>query len=690
MIPGQRSKVAPHSQNEWPPSDSASEIPSEPLTPSILSQVLWLLSRPRLLLSLLRGLADAIAGGVSHLVPGASGIAADALGAGSVGAGYGALYGAGTGDTAQERLSNAEKGAAFGGIGGALASPIAAGANKAVRALAQPAAGAAKDIISENMARDQNLPAPRMNAADVASAQSFGQPAAVVDAGGNNIRRLAKAAANASPDAESSLASLANERFESQGPRLANFLQDLHGSNLNSADTIAGLKSAGKAQTGPLYAQAMAQGANGVWSPGLANLIQSPSIQSAIKGVTAKAADDAVVQGNQVVKNPFVYDQQGNMTLNQAPEGGVAVPTLQFWDYVKRGLDDQIGAAYRGGQNDTGGSLTGLKNKLLGELDNAAPAYSAARKSAFDTFNASDAYDAGTNSLQMMNAIKTADMKASLAQMTPQQRNIFGVGQASQMAQSVMNAPARRNVLNMFNSPEMAQRIQLGQGPQRANQVEAFLRNESLMDMVRPAITGNSTTAKQTSDALANGVFGALVRGGTNPLVSGAAGGIGAYQEDKYFGRGVDPINIAKGAGIGALTGLGGRYMMGRNSAIMGQIASQLASRDPAAVTAATKKIASTPPLMSALRRAEQGMTLASGRQGAVENKQPMSFSLPTAQPAYAKGGKVKKPSHKFLVNRLMALAEKAKRAEKKATAPSLNMPDDTVTAALAKAQEAI
>ena len=59
-------------------------------------------------------------------------------------------------------------------------------------------------------------------------------------------------------------------------------------------------------------------------------------------------------------------------------------------------------------------------------------------------------------------------------------------------------------------------------------------------------------------------------------------------------------------------------------------------------------------------------------------------------QPQYARGGKVKKPSHEYLVNRLMALAEKAKGAEKKHTAPILNMPDDAVTAALAKAQEAI
>jgi len=62
----------------------------------------------------------------------------------------------------------------------------------------------------------------------------------------------------------------------------------------------------------------------------------------------------------------------------------------------------------------------------------------------------------------------------------------------------------------------------------------------------------------------------------------------------------------------------------------------------------------------------------------------------PPDQAPYAKGGKVKKPSHEFLVQRLMMLAERAKKAEKKATAPILNMPDDAVTAALRKAQEAI
>jgi hypothetical protein len=37
-----------------------------------------------------------------------------------------------------------------------------------------------------------------------------------------------------------------------------------------------------------------------------------------------------------------------------------------------------------------------------------------------------------------------------------------------------------------------------------------------------------------------------------------------------------------------------------------------------------------------------------------------------------------------------MKLAEKAKKTEKRVTAPILNMPDDTVTDALARAQKAL
>ena len=99
-----------------------------------------------------------------------------------------------------------------------------------------------------------------------------------------------------------------------------------------------------------------------------------------------------------------------------------------------------------------------------------------------------------------------------------------------------------------------------------------------------------------------------------------------------------------------------------------------------------------SPLFQQRLREAGNSIPNSSTQIGATRGAVASSVNQPPdqSQPAYAKGGKVKKPSHEFLVQRLMNLAEKAKREEKKATAPILNMPDDAVTAALAKAQEAI
>lgn len=58
--------------------------------------------------------------------------------------------------------------------------------------------------------------------------------------------------------------------------------------------------------------------------------------------------------------------------------------------------------------------------------------------------------------------------------------------------------------------------------------------------------------------------------------------------------------------------------------------------------------------------------------------------------PAFAKGGSVKRPSHEYLVNRLMRMVEKAKAEEKARTKPMLGVPDEIVANALAAAQRAL
>jgi len=179
----------------------------------------------------------------------------------------------------------------------------------------------------------------------------------------------------------------------------------------------------------------------------------------------------------------------------------------------------------------------------------------------------------------------------------------------------------------------------------------------------------------------------------------GGGGGWGAAME----GLGAASAGYATHGPLGAAAGFGipvaGRALRG--------VQNRMAR---AALNNASELVRSRSPLYQE-RQAQAAFEMPVDAQGiaavraAAANQQPsQSQPSPTLTPVdhdpfagqpphggtYAKGGKVKKPSHEFLVQRLMALAERAKRAERKRTAPILNMPDDIVTAALAKAHAAI
>jgi len=583
------------------------------------------------------GPIDALSGGLSRAVPAISGLAADTLASGAVGAGYGALYGAGSGDSLSDRVSGAESGALYGGVLGAAVPAISRGVGSVARAAVIPFKGpeaAATNKIAESITADRALGNSALSPGDFAAAQTAGQPAVTADIGGQTTRRLARTAANASPEADAALQGVINPRYEDQGPRVADFLKGVYGNNLDAQAARDALTARASSINSPAYAKAYADGANGVWTPELETIINSPNVQSAIKGATQTAANDAVLTGTPVVRNPFVPDAQGNLTLRTDPQGNRAVPTLQFWDYVKRGLDDQIGAAFSSGQKSSGAQLVGLKNQLLSSLDAAVPSYATARQGAFQMFGAQNALEAGENFLRLANTADTAQAKAALAAMTPVQQKLFSQGLASQMAQTALNASARRNVLNMFNSPETAQRLQMGLGPTVAPQVEAFLRRESAMDMLRTAVSGNSTTAKQGSDLekAGHGLLGMAKSAVTSPIAGAAVGAGEAYRE-----HGFDPEEIGKYAIAGAFTGALGRYAKGVNAKLMASIGEQLASPDPTKVNAAIKKLSQNPRMMNALRATEKGLTYLAATRGAA--LAPQGEQSPIS--SYASGGRV-------------------------------------------------
>lgn len=632
------------------------------------------------------GAVGAVSSLASRVVPSLGPTTAAALGSGIVGGTAGALYGAGTGDTLAERARNAEAAAPIGAIGGAAAPYLAKGIGNVAGAVGQyfqgPSTAAAKRIgqaASENLAADS----PGMTPAEISAAQAAGQPVNVADMlTGPATSRLVGEARDATPQAQAILSTVANERYQDQGPRVAGFLRDIFGSNLDAQQARDANAAAAKAANAPNYARAYAAGANGVWNSDLANLLQAPPVQDAVKGATKVGLNDAVINGTQPVRNPFVTDAQGNVSLGTDPNGNQVTPSLQFWDYVKRGLDDQYDTAKRAGQNSYAGQLLGLKSKLLGNLDTAVPDYATARQGAFQWFGADNALEAGENFLKMAPAAQTAQMKAQLAAMTPQQQDFFAKGLASQMAQQALNTGTSRNVAAMFDKPELADRISLGLGPY-AGPTQAFLRTESIMDRLRTAL-GNSTTNLKATDAAKHGAgLPGFLSNTLGTPVSGALAGAATAYHDEGFN---DPATMLQRAVEGAFVGLMVQHSGKLNADTMRVVAEQLTSHDPQVAANAIRMAGKTPALLGVLKQAESAVTYGSARAG-VPDQSGQSYGVPIS--AYAQGGAVK-PKHAHLVARLMSLAESAKRAEKQRTKAILSVPDNAVTTALAKANAAI
>jgi hypothetical protein len=122
-------------------------------------------------------------------------------------------------------------------------------------------------------------------------------------------------------------------------------------------------------------------------------------------------------------------------------------------------------------------------------------------------------------------------------------------------------------------------------GPDRAGQLEVYLRAETLADRLRTAL-GNSTTARQWQEmALASGAG----------LLAGEGAGFGGGEQ-------------GNGHLLGAALAIGGAFAAHRSNVIHQSIATRigqmLASNDPAVLRRGVQVVARNEKLMGALRAA--------------------------------------------------------------------------------------
>lgn len=578
------------------------------------------------------------------------------------GAGEGALYGLGEGVTPEERLQSAVKGAglgagAMGAISAAEKGLQAAGAG--VRRLVSGPQAQAERGIEEALQTDVTRGADRLTPTEIEEAARRGQPVLPVDVGGGTLAGELRRATNVSPEAEATIYAPLKERNLQQQSRYEQHLQDLMGHDLNAAGMQEDLREIARGINRPAYRAAYdSPAAQNIWNDDLARLVQAPAVKSAIEPAMVKAANKAVLGEAPEIASPFIVDARGNISMDAGRPH-----TLEFWDNVKQSMDDKIGALKRAG-DPSWVDINKVKNKLVESLDKTVPEYAKARSGAAMMFGADNAFDAGLQFLGTRSTLNAAKLKKAVEAMTPNEREVFAHGVASDMLAKIRNRKERSDISKMFDSPEERQKIAMALGPERTAQFEAFHRVESIMDRAYQAVVSNSTTAKQYLRSQEKSLPGKLL--GRLPYIGGEAGIAGAVSHS--FTGAFMPVLLD-------LAGTTAKHVADkRQMAAVEKMGEMLVSPDPAVRQQLINMIASKPSAVEKLRNIDSFF-----RRAVVVG------GVDTPREERKAGGRV------YPAKRLNLLERAAMRAHKElaeSSKPLMDMPDEHIAHGLNMAQK--
>lgn len=480
-----------------------------------------------------------------------------------------------------------------GGVGaiapvvGRVISAAAQPLTNAVRGIINPAGEAGRRVATA-IERDVKSGAG-LSDAEFSAAQHAGEPVALIDKGGETTRQLARSAANTSPEGFAALNKTINDRFESQSQRLSDWFNGTF-NYPTEAERQKVIRGVAQNVYEPRYAQAYKDSANkNLWfadgagkrpDADLANLVQAPEVQTAIRIATPQLRNWAVRDGLRPPVGAFKIED-GITKLTETASGNLNLPSLQYWDYIKRGLDGM-------------GTPTSKQfaKVLRDKLDDLVPSYKAARDSALPTKffdGAPNAFEAGRNFINRGERFGP-NAQVHLGNMTQDERKLFADGYVSQLVERVARSPDRRNVVNsLYNSPAAKRELEMAVGPQRAKDLEAKLRVEGLMDLARGAVQGNSTTARQL-------------------MHLGLAGGVGVT--GSIMSGGLDPTSVMSAALLyGAARG---RNVINTN--VSRQVAELLTSSDPQKLANGIRMITHNSNLLSAIRNTDAALAAIAAR----------------------------------------------------------------------------
>lgn len=161
------------------------------------------------------------------------------------------------------------------------------------------------------------------------------------------------------------------------------------------------------------------------------------------------------------------------------------------WDYMKRALDDRIGAAKRSGANDDVRIFTGLKNDITSAIDEAVPAYAEARAAFAGHSELLDALQEG-GKIFGTGQTREAVRKAYNA-LSPGEQEMFRLGAGNAIRERLANAGDSANLPHVVaGNAALRDKLSAIADPDKLAKFNAAVANEGRTFIEATAFTPQS------------------------------------------------------------------------------------------------------------------------------------------------------------------------------------------------------
>lgn len=399
-------------------------------------------------------------------------------------AGLGGIEGAlsGAGNAVEgERAAGAGTGALIGAAVGAAAPYVVRGAANvagSIKNAISPGSQQAADL-SRAIMRDADDPASLMARANNASIDRPGG-VTLADVGGENVRGLVERIANTPGAGRTQVIPALTAKQQGQAGRISNDLRSLTGTVRTARQATDEIIAERAEAAAPLYKEAFDFNARDV-----------PEIVRAFEDATATGYGKAILNGSNLRKT--LQTEYGIENVKDAP-------LMVLVDAWKKQVDDQIGAAVRGGAGNTSRVLTGMKERVVATVDEFNPAYGSARRAWEGPSKYLDNIEKGRSILSTK--ADSEEFAANFAKLSDADKEAQRIGAVSSIVAKMGNDGANlADMTKYLRSPEM--RAKIAAIMPDADAAQAWMRRlefEVESSKMTGRALGNSATARRLAE----------------------------------------------------------------------------------------------------------------------------------------------------------------------------------------------